>query len=299
VSAAISPATGRSYGVQRVCRLWALPRSSFYHAANRNLAPRPARRGPAPPVAEASLLAAIKADLASSPFRGEGHRKVWARLRYGLGLRVGRNRVLRLMRKNQLLSPYRRPPRPANDHDGTILTEAPDVLWGTDASMVQTLEDGRVWIFAALDHFNSEVVGHYVSTDGSRFSALEPISQAVTRRFGGIEGDVARGVTVRADNGPQYIARHFNRQIAHWGMALSHAFPHQPQANGVCERFFRTLKEQAIFGRTFRTAAEVRAAVSEFVARYNSCWRLARLGFRSPLDYRARHSTQLTLLMAA
>jgi len=136
VSAAISPATGRSYGVQRVCRLWALPRSSFYHAVNCSSALRPpARRGPAPPVAEASLLATIKADLASSPFRGEGHRKVWARLRYGLGLRVGRNRVLRLMRENQLLSPYRRPPRPANDHDGTILTEAPDVLWGT---MVQT-----------------------------------------------------------------------------------------------------------------------------------------------------------------
>ena len=240
MSAAISPATGRSYGVQRVCRVWVLPRSSFYHAANRNTARRPARRGPAPPVAEVSLLAAIKADLASSPFRGEGHRKVWARLRYGLGLPVGRNRVLRLMRENQLLSPYRRPTRPANDHDGTILTEAPDVLWGTDASMVQTLEDGRVWIFAALDHFNSEVIGHYVSTDGSRFSALEPISQALTERFGGIGANAARGITVRADNGPQYIARHFTRQIAHWGMALSHAFPHQPETNGVCERFFRT-----------------------------------------------------------
>ena len=107
MSAAISPATGRSYGVQRVCRVWALPRSSFYHAANRNTAAAaPARRGPAPPVGDASLLAAIKADLASSPFRGEGHRKVWARLRYGLGLPVGRNRVLRLMRENQLLSPY-------------------------------------------------------------------------------------------------------------------------------------------------------------------------------------------------
>ena len=35
--------------------------------------------------------------------------------RHGLGLPVGRNRVLRLMRDNQLLSPYRRPPRPAND----------------------------------------------------------------------------------------------------------------------------------------------------------------------------------------
>ena len=84
MSAAISPATGRSYGVQRVCRLWALPRSSFYHAVNCNPAPLPpARRGPAPPVGKASLLAAIKADLASSPFRGEGHRKVWAELAEG------------------------------------------------------------------------------------------------------------------------------------------------------------------------------------------------------------------------
>ena len=49
--------------------------------------------------------------------------------------------VLRLMHENQLLSPNRHPPRPANDHDGTILTTAPDRLWGTDASMVQTVAD--------------------------------------------------------------------------------------------------------------------------------------------------------------
>ena len=66
-------------------------------------------------------------------------------------------------------------------------------------------------IFAALDHFNSEVIDYYVSTDGSRFSALEPISQALTERFGEIAANAARGVTVRANNGPQYIARHFTQ----------------------------------------------------------------------------------------
>jgi putative transposase len=300
MSAAISPATAQSYGVQRVCRIWGLSRSSFYHASRRGAAAQPAaRRGPLPPVAEDSLLAAIQADLAASPFRGEGHRKVWARLRFGLGLVVGRNRVLRLMHENQLLSPYRHPPRPANDHAGTILTMAPDRLWGTDASMVQTVRDGRVWVFAALDHFNSEVIGHYVSTDGSRFAALEPVSQAVITRCGRIEADAARGVTVRADNGPPYISRHFTRQIAHWGMALSHSFPHQPETNGVAERFFRTLKEQVIYGAIFHTAAEVSAAVATFVTRYNACWRLARLGYMSPLDYRLRHAAAPALQMAA
>jgi hypothetical protein len=104
MSAAISPVPKRPYGVQRVCRIWAVPRSSFYHARLRP-EPGPARpRGPTPPVDDADLLAAIQADLAASPFRGEGHRKVWARLRYGLGLTVGRNRVLRLMRDNLALS---------------------------------------------------------------------------------------------------------------------------------------------------------------------------------------------------
>jgi len=82
MSAAISPATQRPYGVQRVCRIWAVPRSTFYRTSNpANAAPaRP--RGPRPPVDDESLLAAIRTDLAASPFSGEGHRKIRARLHH-------------------------------------------------------------------------------------------------------------------------------------------------------------------------------------------------------------------------
>jgi transposase InsO family protein len=236
MSAAISPSTQRPYGVQRVCRVWVVPRSTF-HRAKQPAEPGSVRpRGPKPRLDDAGLLAAIQADLAASPFTGEGHRKVWARLRYGLGLPVGRNRVLRLMRQHQLLSPFRRPPRPANDHDGTLLTDAPDRLWGTDATLVPTAEDGRIWVFAAIDHGNAEVVGHFVSTDGSRFSALEPIAQAVAARFGSFGADSARGVTVRADHGPQYVSRHFTRQLAHGGAGLSHSYPYQPQTTDVIDK---------------------------------------------------------------
>ena len=67
----------------------------------------------------------------------------------------------------------------------------------------------------------------------------------------------------------------------------------------MAERFFRTLKEQAIYGRIFHTAAEVRAAVATFVTHYNASWRLARLGYMSPLEYRARHAAAVSLGMAA
>ena len=55
-----------------------------------------------------------------------------------------------------------------------------------------------------------------------------------------------------------------------------------------------SLKEQAVYGRVFRNLAEVRAAVAEFVERYNQCWRLEKLAYRTPLEareeYERRHA---------
>lgn len=81
------------------------------------------------------LLIAIRADLETSPFIGEGHRKVWARLRIVRGIRVSRARVLRLMHENALLSPHRRPQGEPNLHDGTITTDRPNDMWGTDGTL--------------------------------------------------------------------------------------------------------------------------------------------------------------------
>ncbi|QIK38168.1 transposase [Caldichromatium japonicum] len=61
----------------------------------------PTRRGPKPKISDVDLLAAIRADLEASPFVGEGHRKVGARLRILSGIRVSKDRVCRLMRENE------------------------------------------------------------------------------------------------------------------------------------------------------------------------------------------------------
>ena len=117
---------------------------------------RPAgRRGPEPALGDEDLLAAIRRDLARSPWAGEGHRKVWARLRVIDGIRVGRTRVLRSMGENGLLSPHRRPPGPANDHDGAITTAAPNVMWGADGAVIPTVEDGNVTLFIVAEHWNA------------------------------------------------------------------------------------------------------------------------------------------------
>ena len=96
MAAATSPATGRTYGVRRVCAAWRVARSSFDDARRQEGRPHhsPAgRRGPKPALSDADLLAAIRRDLDRSPWTGEGHRKVWARLRVIDGIRVSRTRV--------------------------------------------------------------------------------------------------------------------------------------------------------------------------------------------------------------
>src|SRR4051812_8086537 len=82
-------------------------------------------------------------------------------------------------------------------------------------------------------------------------------------------------------------------------MTPSFAFVRQPETNGVAERFIRTLKEQVVWGRIFRNAEEVRAAVRAFVARYNEHWLLEKNASRSPAQTRREWFAALAPIRAA
>src|SRR5919199_2163523 len=260
---ATSPATGRCYGIARVCRVWEVPSSSFYAARQPAADPAiasvvPARRGPKPAVSDADLLAAIRADLGRSPWTGEGHRKVWARLRALDGIQVARKRVLRLMREHRLLSPHRARPRPETSHERQIITTAPNVMWAIDATQVTTIRDGKVWLFGVVEHWNAEMLGWHVAKHGNRYEAVQALGMAVRQQFGSLSAGAARGLALRHDHGSNFMSDVFQKQAKFWGMAPSYAFVAEPETNGVIERLFRTLKEQAIHGRIFQTIDDVR-----------------------------------------
>jgi putative transposase len=283
MSATISPVTGKAYGVQRVCCAWEMPRSSFYGRVARKTVPSVLlKRGPKTLLTDDEVLALIRTDLETSSFIGEGHRKVWGRLRFVKGIKVGRKRVLRLMRENNLLSPHRVVQGQPKKHDGKIITAAPNVMWGTDGTKVFTSEEGWCWLFTAVEHWNAECVGWHVTKYGDRFAALQPVSMGIKARFGSVGAAAARGLALRMDHGTQYLSEHFQNQIKFWGIAPSFAFVAEPQTNGVTERFNRTIKEQVIYGRHYRTIEEVRTAVADFMDRYNQQWLVEKLGFRSP-----------------
>lgn len=205
------------------------------------------------------------------------------------GIRAGRNRILRVMKENHLLSPHRSAYNPPNPHDGQITTDAPNVMWGSDGTKVKTVEDGWVWIFTVAEHWNTECLGWHVCKVGDRFAALEPVMQAVRNVYGSLSEGIARGLKLRIDNGSQYTSDYFLQQVRYWGVESSFGLVRQPETNGVAERFHRTLKEQVIEGRVFNTVDEVRRAVKLFVEVYNEKWLVAKREYQSPLEARQNY----------
>jgi transposase InsO family protein len=287
MSCATSLSTGQVYGVARVAREWEMARSSFYH--QRQLAVPffrvLQRRGPKTAWTDAALTEKIREVLAASPFYGEGHRKVWARLRHA-GVRTSKARVLRLMREAQLLAPSRTVPRVENPHTGTIIPERPNEVWASDHTATVTVENGQVTVFVAVDHCTTECVGLHAARRATRFEALEPIRQAVRDYCGGFRADAAAGIRLRHDHGSQYMSDDFQAEIAFLGMESSPAFVRQPEGNGCVERFIRTLKEQLLWVRTFQTVEELGQALAEFRERYNRRWIVERLGYLTPQQAR-------------
>lgn len=291
MSQTLSSSANERYGLARVCRAWERPRSTIYAVRERQISPSGPtssgkKRGPKGPCSDAELLEHIRADLNGSPWQGEGHRKVWARLRVRK-IRTSKARVLRVMREHDLLAPCRQGrPHGSKAHDGSITPERPNIMWGTDATSTLTVE-GNATIFIVLDHCTAECLGIHAARFGTRFEALEPVRQAVSSRWGTFEEGIAgsSGLSLRHDHGSQFVSDVFQDELRFLGITSSPAFVREPESNGCAERFIRTLKEQLLWLRRFDTVEELRQALHEFKDRYNREWLIERHGHRSPRDH--------------
>jgi putative transposase len=247
-------------------------------------------------MSDRELLMEIRDVLATSPFVGEGHRKVWARLRRR-GVRTSRKRVLRLTREAGLLAPTARVrKRAARLHEGTITVTVPDTLWATDATEGHS-DEGRCAVFVMIDHASGEAWAD-AGLRMDRFAAADLLREVTSERFGSVEHAVAAGLALRYDGGPCFRSEHYQVEIDHLGIARSPAYHYEPETNGCAEKFIQTLKEQVLWIERFDTFEELRARVRQFARDYNEHWLLERHGYRTPTQARAHLATLAQAAMA-
>lgn len=276
----------------RVCRVAGVSRSAACEQRRRHslseplVAPAPRRRpGPVGAMTDDELLAAIRREIAESPFVGEGHKKLRVRLALR-GIHTSAKRVLRLTREAGLLAPTPQVrKRSRRLHDGTITVSVPDTLWATDATEAHTRHEGRCAVFAIVDHATGEAWVD-ASARMDRWAAADLLRETCTERFGSVERAVAAGLALRYDGGPCFRAAHYQAEVDFLGIARSPAYHYEPETNGCVEKFIGTLKEQLLWIERFNTLDQLRARIRAFAADYNQRWLLERHGYRTPTQAR-------------
>lgn len=276
------PDTGKRYPVRMILRVAEYSSAAYYgHLRYRQAQ----KRGPKTSLSDEDLALEIKATMDAIPFHGTGYKKIHGRMSRNLkkkGHSVSKNRVLRIMKERNMLNKPSGGTGSSRVHDGTLITDAPNVMWGTDGKKFFTRRDGWCWLFDVIDHFNSEVIGYNVVKYGDRYEATRAVQNAVVHRFGAIEKGIAQGIVMRNDRGSQYISDFYRNSMTHLGIELSYTWARSPESNGVIERFHRTIEEQVFRMYDFETIEEAEKVIREFIYLYNREWMLERLGYLSP-----------------
>ena len=194
MSQTVSPSTSRCYGLARVgARVECFARRGVSLSQGNAIACDARRRGPTGPCPDAELADHIRREIEASDSR--------RRLSQNMGATADCRGSLEPSPRapgdgrERLVRPHRVGRNQERTHDGTIVTDKVNEMWGTDMSQTVTLEEGRAYVFVAVEHANSEIVGIHAARSANRFEALEPVRQGVHRCFGSIAPGVACGLT--------------------------------------------------------------------------------------------------------
>jgi putative transposase len=269
-----------NHSISLMCRVLGVSRAGFHDAWSRRA---PSNRA----LADAWLVERIARVHIKS--RGTyGARRVHAALRQE-GIRVGRKRVERLMRGRQLSGrvPCKRDKtmirvagvRAAADLVGRdFAPSGANQLWVADIKYIPTAA-GWLYLAVVVDCFSRRVVGWSMRDDLRAELVVDALEMAVARRQPG------PGLIHHSDQGSQYVSVIFGERCRDADIELSMGCT-AAHDNAVAESFFASLTKDLLRRKSFRTRAEARTAVFDYIETFYNPIRLhSTLGYRSPVEY--------------
>jgi putative transposase len=209
------------------------------------------------------------------------------------GETVGLNRVARLMREASLKGVSRRKgtvttlqdddSRPVPDLvDRDFVVTAPDRLWVADITYMPTWA-GFLYLAVVMDAWSRRVVGWSMTTHLRTDLVLDALNMAIWQRQ-------PEQVVHHSDQGTQYTSIAFGLRCKEADVRPSMGSVGDAYDNALCESFFATLECELIERRSFRTKAEARMAIFNFIESfYNPRRRHSALDYESPVNYERNH----------
>jgi putative transposase len=274
------------YPVATLCRVLGVSPSGYYAWRERGLSAH-ARR-------DVELKERIRAIHADS--RGTyGVPRIFEELKAS-GILVGRKRIARLMgelgiegvsrRQRTRTTKRRKDARPAPDLvDRDFTAEAPDQLWVADITYCPTWA-GFLYLAVVIDTFGRRVVGWAMANHLRTELVLDALNMALWQRR-------PDNVIHHSDQGCQYTSIAFGKRCRLAGVRPSMGSVGDCYDNALAESFFATLECELIDRSTFRTHAEARMAIFEFIEGwYNPRRRHSSIDYLSPINYERQYESR-------
>ncbi len=272
------------YPVRSLCRLLGVSPSGYYAWRGREPSARAA--------ANAQLLTRIQ-DIHRASREAYGALNIHREL-VEAGVRVNHKRVARLMRRHGIVGVTRRTyhgttrrdlaaPVAPDLVDRTFVAAQPNQLWVADITYIPTWA-GFLYLAIVLDVFSRRIVGWAMGTSLATDLVVDALNMALGQRQ-------PTAVIHHSDQGCQYTSVQFGKRCQEVGVRPSMGSVGDAYDNAMAESFFATLECELLARRRFRTQAEAKMAIFDFIEGwYNPRRRHSALGRVSPLTFERRHA---------
>ena len=271
------------FPVAVACRVLEVPTSTFYEAIKR----APSARA----IEDAALMDTIVEIHADS--RGTyGAPRVHAELTLGMGVRIGRKRVARLMRAARLHGvshqrKHRRGGRLPATHDDLVqrqfTADGPDRVWFTDITQHRAA-DGWVYCCAVIDAWSRRIVGWSIADHIRAELVVDALEMARWQRR-------PAGTIVHADRGAQYTSWIFGHRLRAAGLLGSMGRVASSVDNALIESFWSSMQRELLDRQQWRSREQLASAMFEWIEGwYNPRRRHSSIGNLSPHEYEALHT---------
>ena len=266
--------------VERMCALSGVNRAGYYRHWKRS----------APRQEETAVRDLIQQVALKNRFYG--YRRIAKEL-FNRGVVVNRKRVLRLMRRDNLLCLRKRPFVPvttdsrhawhvvANLARGLVPTDI-DQLWVADITYVRLAEE-FAFLAVVLDAFSRRVIGWALDTHLRADLATAALKMAIEERR------PRPGTLVHhSDRGVQYACAEYTSLLEAHGILPSMSRIGNPYDNAKAESFMKTLKHEEVDGRDYRDLNQARDEIGTFIENVYNRRRLhSALAYRPPAEFEA------------
>lgn len=246
-----------------------------------------------------ALLAHIRAVHAET--RGAyGWPRIWRELGKR-GVRVGKQRVQRLMQQHDIRARAKRRFRVVTTDSRHDLPVAPNLLernfspprpdtaWSGDITYIST-DEGWLFLAVVIDLFSRRVVGWSLQPHMERSLVIDALEMAWLQRR-----PVRDQLLFHSDRGSQYASHDFARLLDEHGITASMSRKGNCWDNACSETLFGSLKVERLHGQRFATIREAKDAVLEWLRWYNRSRMHSTLDYSSPVEYEQRWCEQQQL----